>query len=500
MATQSLEGQLGHLLATKMPILLVISDNEDRVEEAIRGSLRALPPGTETWSWTVTEGLRMGRTAVQGTVAVADALNAAARLNRSAVFFFKDLHTLLGAAPDPWLIRRLKDLAAVFPAQGKSLVFRSSRMAIPDDLVPTVAVVEDGPPTQTELLTLLREWEGAAEASHGPPTPDLGERFFRAVAGLPLYEARRICNRFKRQSPDGEDRLLAELMDEKARLVTRSGLLEFVPVDVTIDQVGGLENFKAWLEQRRHVFTEAAWQAGVKPPSGVLLMGITGCGKSVAVKATASFWSLPLLRLDMVRLYGGALGTPEEAIRRATRLAESLAPCVLWMDEIETGITVAGHKADAGPASRILGYFLTWMQERHAPVFVGATANAIDLLPAEALRKGRFDEIFYVSLPNRAERRQILRAHLARRGINPDAMDIELIIHGTKGHSGSEIEQIVATALISAQAESRAVTGSDLAASTSRTVPMFVTMAEQIKRIETWAFHRAVRASAKGED
>jgi vesicle-fusing ATPase len=229
-------------------------------------------------------------------------------------------------------------------------------------------------------------------------------------------------------------------------------------------------------------------------------MGITGCGKSIAVKATASFWNLPLLRLDMVRLYGGALGAPEEAIRRVTRSAESLAPCILWMDEIETGISVAGHKVDAGPSSRILGYFLTWMQERRAPVFVGATANAIDLLPAEVLRKGRFDEIFYVSLPNRAERRQILRSHLVRRGINPDALDLELVAHGSKGYSGSELEQIVATALVAAQAEGRAVTASDLAASTGRTVPMSVTMAEQIKRIETWTFHRAVRASAKGED
>ncbi len=293
---------------------------------------------------------------------------------------------------------------------------------------------------------------------------------------------------------------MAELLDEKARLVNQSGLLESVLNDIRIDQVGGLQNFKEWLERRRHVFTEAARQAGVLPPRGVLLMGITGCGKSLAVKAAASFWNLPLLRLDMVRLYGGALGAPEEAIRRATRLAESLAPCALWMDEMEAGITVAGHKTEGGPASRILGYFLTWMQERRAPVFVGATANAIDLLPAEVLRKGRFDEIFYVSLPGKAERRETFRVHLARRGIRPDSLDVDLVAHGTKGHSGSEIEQIVATALITAQSQGRTVTEADLAASASRTVPMSVTMAEQIKRIETWAFHRAVRASAKADD
>jgi AAA+ superfamily predicted ATPase len=496
-AEQSLEGRIRHLLATKTPILLVLSENEDRVEEAIR---EGLPEGSATWSWTVTEGLRMDRDVVQGTVAVADALNEAERLDQPAVFFFKDLHALLRGAPDPWLIRRLKDVALVFAPQGKTLVFRSSTVAIPDDLIPTVTVAEDGPPTRDELLTLLQEWDGSAEGNPNPAAPDLGERFLRAAAGLPLYEVRRVCNRVERQSPSPEDLLIAELLDEKAQLVTRSGLLEFARVDVTIDQLGGLENFKAWLDRRRHVFTEAAQQAGVRPPRGVLLMGITGCGKSIAVKAIASFWNLPLLRLDMIRLYGGALGAPEEAIRRVTRQAESLAPCVLWMDEIETGISVAGHKADAGPASRILGYFLTWMQERRAPVFVGATANAIDLLPAEALRKGRFDEIFYVSLPKKAERREILRSHLVRRGIKPESVDLEFIVHGSKGFSGSELEQIVAAALVAAQAEGRAVTDLDLAASASRTVPMSVTMAEQIKRIETWAFNRAVRASAKGED
>ncbi len=500
MTVRSLEGRLQELLAAKTPIVLVVSDDEDRVDDAIRASLAALPPATEVWSWTVTEGLRIGHTVVQGTAAVADALNAAAKVNRSAVFFFKDLHLVLATALDPWLIRRLKDLATSFRAHGKALVFRSPSLAMPDDLVSTVAVVEDAPPTRTELLAVLRAWTAPAERADSPPAPALAEGFLRNAAGVPLHEVRRILDRIPPQSPAAEDRLLAELMDEKARVLERSGVLELAPSDVSVEQVGGLGNFKAWLQQRRLVFTEAAQQAGVRPPRGVLLMGITGCGKSIAVKAAASYWNLPLLRLDMVRLYGGEFGTPEVAIRRVTRQAEAVAPCVLWMDEMEAGVTVAGHKADGGPASRILGYFLTWMQERHAPVFVGATANAIDLLPAEVLRKGRFDEIFYVSLPGRAERREIFRAQLAKRGVAPDGMDVELVVHATKGFSGSEIEQIVATALIAAQSEGRPVTDSDLGASASRSVPMSVTMAEQIKRIETWAFRRAARASAEGDD
>lgn len=494
-----MEGRLRHLFAAKTPILLIVSDSEDRVEAAILSSLSVLPPETELWSWTVTEGLRTGKTVVQGTAAIGEALNATLKVNRPAVFFFKDLHLLLGGGGDPWVIRRIKDLAGVFPARGKALVFRASTVALPEDLVPTVSVIEDGPPARGELLALLRDWRGSGEKDERSPILDADEQYLRAALGLPLYEVRRILGRIQRRSPGAEGQLIAELLDEKAHLVNRSGLLESVLNDVPIEQVGGLQNFKDWLKRRQHVFTGAAQQAGVLPPRGVLLMGITGCGKSIAVKAAASLWNLPLLRLDMVRLYEGELGAPEEAIRRATRWAESLAPCVLWMDEMEAGITVAGHKAEGGPASRILGYFLTWMQERRAPVFVGATANAIDLLPAEVLRKGRFDEIFYLSLPGREERREIFRVHLAKRGINPDDIDVELVVHGTKGFSGSEIEQIVANALVAAQNEGRAVTDFDLEVAASRTVPMSVTMAEQIKRIETWAFRRAVRASSEDQ-
>jgi len=495
MAAESLEGRLLHLLATKTPVLMVVTDSEERIDAAISACVAALPVKTEIWSWTITEGLRRGRTVLEGATEIAKALHVAAKLDRPAVFFFKDLHAILRKDPDPWLIRRLKDLAAVFPAQGKALVFRSAVNSVPEDLASTVAVVEDAPPTRGELLALVREWAAQGEGASEPPASEVEVRFLRAARGLPLYEVRRILGRHDRGSPDALGRVVAELWDEKARFVRRGGLLELVPADASLEQVGGLQNFKAWLERRRDVFTEAGQQAGVMPPRGVLLMGITGCGKSIAVKAAASFWGLPLFRLDMVRLYGGEFGPPEEAIRRAIRWAETLAPCVLWMDEIEAGITVAGHKAEGGPASRLLGYFLTWMQERRAPVFVGATANAIELLPAEVLRKGRFDEIFYVSLPAKAERREIFRVHLTSRGIVPEGLNLELVAHATNGFSGSEIEQVVATALLAARSEGRSLTDLDLATSVSRTVPMSVTMAEQIKRIEGWAFHRAVRAS-----
>lgn len=226
-------------------------------------------------------------------------------------------------------------------------------------------------------------------------------------------------------------------------------------------------------------------------------MGVAGCGKSLFVKAIAAEWRLPLIRLDMSTVYGGLFGTPEASLHMAFTTAEAVAPCVLWIDEIESGITTHGFKSEGGAASRILGSFLTWMQEKKAPVFVAATANAIELLPAEVLRKGRFDEIFYVGLPDVAAREQIFRIHLAKVNVDCDPIDSSLLAGSSKGFSGAEIEQAVNSAVFEAHADQRPMTQQDLIAMISRTVPLSVTMAEQIKKIEAWAFKRAVPASGK---
>jgi SpoVK/Ycf46/Vps4 family AAA+-type ATPase len=258
-----------------------------------------------------------------------------------------------------------------------------------------------------------------------------------------------------------------------------------------------MENLKLWLERRETVFGLDNISSGAMMPKGVLVMGISGCGKSLFVKVIAAHWRLPLIRLDMAILYGGAFGTPESSLRKAFRTAEAIAPCVLWIDEIEAGISSQGFKAEGGSASRVLGSFLTWMQEKKSPVFVAATANAIEMLPAEVLRKGRFDEIFYVGLPDEKAREEIYRIHMKKQNIDISGIDLSLMVSSPKRLSGAEIEQVVKSAVFEALAEKRPVVEQDFLVALSRTVPLAVTMAEQIKGIEAWAYQRAVPASGK---
>jgi SpoVK/Ycf46/Vps4 family AAA+-type ATPase len=230
-------------------------------------------------------------------------------------------------------------------------------------------------------------------------------------------------------------------------------------------------------------------------PKGVLIMGISGCGKSLCAKAVATAWDLPLLRLDLNQVYNGASGSPEEAFQRAVNTVEAMAPCVLWIDEIEAGITRSGEKTSDSPASRIFGYFLTWMQEKRYPVFVAATANRIDLLPPEILRKGRFDEIFFVTLPSQKERREIFRIHLLSHGRNPELFDLDSLAKNTEGLSGAEIEQAVVSALFESFSKRKELGDMELIIASSSIVPLSTTMREEISRLERWAYNRAVKAS-----
>jgi vesicle-fusing ATPase len=292
----------------------------------------------------------------------------------------------------------------------------------------------------------------------------------------------------------GEDAVDA-LLEEKAQLVRKSGTLDFVRSRVDIDKVGGLENIKEWLEVRRLAFSSEAKEFGLDTPKGILLMGISGCGKSLCAKAIATAWNLPLLRLDLNQVYSEAFGSPEEAFRKAIKTVEASAPCVLWIDEIEAGITRSGEKSGDSPTSRIFGYFLTWMQEKAYPVFVTATANQIDLLPPEILRKGRFDEIFFITLPNLKERKEIFRIHLQNRGKNPESFNLDSLAKNTDGLSGAEIEQAVISALFESYSKGKELDDRELIIAASTIVPLSTTMREEISKLERWASNRAVKAS-----
>jgi len=284
------------------------------------------------------------------------------------------------------------------------------------------------------------------------------------------------------------------LYEEKRLLTKKEGLLEFVPQSVSLNDVGGLENLKEWLAKRSKAFSEDAERFGISPPRGLLMMGISGCGKSLSVKAISALWDLPLFRLDMNEVFSRASGTPEEAFNRALKTMESIAPAILWIDEIEMG--VAGYSKSSGTeSSRIFASFLTWMQEKDALVFVAATANRIDLLPAEVLRKGRFDQIFFLDLPNEEERKQIFRVHLEKRNNPADKFNLTQLAKVTKAWNGAEIESCIVAAMVDAFNENRPLNDNDLYRAIAKTVPLSTTMVEQIKHIKGWAHDRAVRAS-----
>ncbi|MFH2010409.1 MAG: AAA family ATPase, partial [bacterium] len=292
--------------------------------------------------------------------------------------------------------------------------------------------------------------------------------------------------------------LVSGMYEEKHQIVRRDGILDFIQPRVTLDDIGGLAALKEWLRQREQLFSPEAEAFGLDKPKGVLLTGISGCGKSFAAKAVAHHWRLPLLRLDMNRIYAGLAGSPEQTLEAAIRTAEAIAPCVLWIDEIETAI-VGTHGDGGGQATRIFSSFLTWMQEKEQMVFVAATANEIDKLPPEMLRKGRFDEIFFVDLPTRAERAEILTVHLRKRNQDPEALDLLGVSKATEGFTGAELEQLVVSAMYFAFEWDRPVMDTDLYTSLGRTVPLSRTMIERIKTIKRWADSRAVKAGLPGE-
>jgi SpoVK/Ycf46/Vps4 family AAA+-type ATPase len=277
-------------------------------------------------------------------------------------------------------------------------------------------------------------------------------------------------------------------------ILRKTGFLEFVPNRLDPDNIGGLDVLKEWVMKRHDLFTEEAVEKGLPTPKGILMMGISGCGKSLSAKAIASIWRVPLFRLDMNLVFSGLYGSPETAFHRALRAIESVAPAVLWIDEIENALGMTSETLTV-EQSLTFSSFLTWMQERPPLVFVAATANRIQSLPAEVIRKGRFDEVFFCDLPNSDERKEIIRIHLRLNGVDPDTVEIDRLLYSTEGWSGAEIEQAVIAARIDAHREGVKVTLEHIRNHTVRMVPLSTTMAEQIAAIRNWVYNRATRAS-----
>ncbi len=424
---------------------------------------------------------------------------------------FRDLHSSLGdgnRAPDPAVVRRLRDVAGSFKAGAvpRTLIVLAPLLRIPPELEKDVTLLDFPLPGEPEIRHLL-DGMIATDAAGGRIEVQLDDRGkekrAKAALGLTVGEAE---NAFARAMVN-DGRLTADdvevVLEEKRQTIRKSGLLEFVPVDVELADVGGLENLKRWLAKRNESWLAEAAAYGLPAPKGVLITGVPGCGKSLTAKAIASAWQLPLLRMDIGRVFSGLVGSSEQNMRTGIATAEAASPCVLWIDEIEKGFAGVAGGGDSGTSSRVFGSFLTWMQEKSRPVFVIATANNIDRLPPEFLRKGRFDEIFFVDLPTYSERCDIwgiqllkrVRSDEVRAGLEKDAALIDALAGVSEGYSGAEIEQAVTAGLFDAFAERRPLTGDDLLRAVRNMVPLSVTQAEEIQAVRSWANVRAVAAS-----
>jgi hypothetical protein len=468
------------------PLTYVRSAEEQRVARVlVEVGMRLLASGpVPVWTWSLTEGLRRGNAPVEaGTETPRGVLDFIIAHQGAAIFQLKDFHEPLRESAE--IRRRLRDLQESCLDRQKFVVITSPVRFIPEEIERSLIFLELRPPDLVELVEFLRQ-------ETREPNEGLVYQFARALQGLTLDEARYALRRAQAANRNLGPESLPALLEEKRLLVNRSGVIEFVADSKGLGEVGGLEGLKKWLLERRKLFHLRDSLSEEIMPKGVLIMGIPGCGKSLSVKAIASYFQLPLYRVDMIEIFSGRHGKPEGAFVEACRTMEEMAPAVLWFDEIEMGIT---STESGGEQGRIFAFFLTWMQEKARGLFVAATANRIDLLPAEMIRKGRFDEVFFVDLPLNDEQIDIFKIHLSRRGVDAAEFDLGQLTRFTNGWTGAEIEQCVISALTQARLEDREVTGQDLISVAVKIIPLSRTMKEQISHIRAWAFERAVRAS-----
>ena len=510
--------QCANLLKARFPLLYLSTWEEERALAAIRAIAQdpALIKTPRTvYVWKQTTGLSAdGRPGREETRAPVKALEVVEQTDEPALFVFLDFHAFFGGpggrAADPAVVRKVRDLVPALKnaRSPKNVIFLSPTLVIPPELQKDVTILDFDLPTFEDIKQVLDAMI-AANRQSGRIAIELAdedaERLAKAATGLTLQEAENAFARAMVQDGRLDAGDLEVVLEEKRQTIKKSGILEFVSSDVDMASVGGLENLKRWLKRRDKSWLDAARRYALPAPKGVLITGVPGCGKSLLAKAVSASWGLPLLRLDIGKIFHGLIGSSEENMRTAIRTAEAIAPCILWIDEIEKGFSAVGGGNDGGTSTRIFGTFLTWMQEKQAPVFVVATANNIDGLPPELLRKGRFDEIFFVDLPTRAERVQIFRLHMTRRladatlidGFALDDATFSALAAATEGFIGAEIEQIVISALFEAYFEDRAVRLDDLLHAVQNTVPLAVTQSEQIRAIRDWANVRAVAATPR---
>ena len=444
-------------------------------------------------------GPESSKAAIYNTADPVQALANLETMTLEAVYVLKDFHRHLDS---PIVVRRLRDVGQKFSTNRRTLILTAPSLDMPPELASLVEFLDLPLPDAARLRDLIRGLYTRMAGTHSLKL-QLDAAGVDAMAanlrGLTEEEAERAISQTLVARYALSPECVTDVLEAKKALLKRSEMLEFVDAGDTMASVGGLDNLKNWLAQRRNSWDPEARQFGLEPPKGVIILGVQGCGKSLCARAVAGDWKLPLVKFDTAAIYDKYIGETEKRIQKVFKVAEGLAPCVLWIDELEKVFAGSGPdsaSADAGVSSRLLASFLSWMQERKAPVFVAATCNNVKVLPPELIRKGRFDELFFVDLPNAAERRQVFEIQLKKRKRNPADYDLDRVAAAAKGFSGAEIESAVQTALYAAYSRKQELATDDLLAALAGTVPLSTTRAEEIAELRAWAGERAVRAGA----
>jgi hypothetical protein len=490
LATESPLHDLAAIIRSRTPLITVETSEEPQIVGLVRNLGRQLQ--AKTYRWTVTEGMQAFDPCDQPRESVAGSQEVLNYVKGSfaCLFLLLDFHPYL---TDAVHVRLLKDIALSYTRHRSTVVLVGAEMAVPRELQPFIARFEVPLPTPDEMRGIVcdvaAEW-GAQNGQREVQTTNKAlDLLVKNLMGLTATDARRLAFRAVNDNGVISEADIPEVMRAKYELLGPDSPLSFELDTAHFAEIGGMQRLRKWLELRQGFF-HGETPPMLDPPRGILLIGVQGCGKSLAAKAAAGIFGLPLLRLDFGTLYSKYYGETEKNLRKALQTAELMSPCVLWMDEIEKALSVG--EDDEGLSRRMLGDILVWMSERCKPVFMVATANDISRLPPEMVRKGRFDEIFFVDLPSASNRRDIFSIHLRKRGHSPERFNLHTVAAAAEGFSGSEIEQAIVAAMYSSYAEERELSEADLLNEIRQTKPLSIVMGEKVQELRAWAVDRTV--------
>ncbi|CAM9105987.1 unnamed protein product [Chrysoparadoxa australica] len=482
------------LLKARYPIIYISTFEEDRLEYTIRNCAKGIST-RNIYVWDFIDGYKDNPTNISQTNGKRNPLQALEFIekvnsNAQTIFVLKDFRRFL---TDITISRKLRNLIRILKTESKTIIIIDSIIEIPNELRDFITVLKFNLPNfkeiNNELLRLINKLD-----IKEPIKKSLLEKITLSCQGLSLERIRRVLGKILILNKSFDKRAISFILEEKKQIINQTNILEFWTAYETLEEVGGLYELKKWLKRRSNSFSEKAYNYGLPVPRGVLLIGVQGSGKSLIAKALANDWKLPLLRLDVGRLFGGIVGESEARIRDMIEISEALAPCILWIDEIDKAFNDSGQVSDSGTTKRVLATFITWLAEKTEPVFIVATANNIDALPIEILRKGRFDEIFFIGLPNKNERKMIFQVHLAK--VRPETWiyyDIEKLSLVTNNFSGAEIQQSIIEAMHMAFNEKREFKTEDIIICCKQIIPLADTNPERIDIIQDLAYSGRIR-------